>query len=267
VAAYFDLITDDARVFYGDSFHFGYFERGDETFEEAVNAHTDLVADMAHLDAASSTLDVGCGIGAPAMRIAHRHGCAVKGINISREQVRQGRRLVLEADLADRVTISEGDALRLAFDNDSFDAIVCIEVAGDICVTERKKQALVDELFRVLRPGGYVGFSDLVFTAAPTRREERTMKMLLYHDGAELISDWPALFRSAGFTIREQRDIMAETMPTWTHSLGIYERRAQEVDGRFGPRVAARTRRHLARIPDLMERYGAFVVMSVRKPA
>ena len=27
VGAYFDLITDDARLFYGDSFHLGYFPR------------------------------------------------------------------------------------------------------------------------------------------------------------------------------------------------------------------------------------------------
>src|SRR5919198_1864858 len=28
VGAYFDLITDDGRLFYGDSFHLGYFPRG-----------------------------------------------------------------------------------------------------------------------------------------------------------------------------------------------------------------------------------------------
>jgi hypothetical protein len=40
VAAYFDLITDDARLFYGDNFHVGYFRSGSETLAEALDAHT-----------------------------------------------------------------------------------------------------------------------------------------------------------------------------------------------------------------------------------
>ena len=36
----------------------------------------------------------------------------------------------------------------------SFDAIVCLEAAGDICVSEADKDRFVDGLHRVLRPGG-----------------------------------------------------------------------------------------------------------------
>ena len=46
VAAYFDLITDDGRLFYGDSFHLGYFRQGIESQSEALDAHTELVAEM-----------------------------------------------------------------------------------------------------------------------------------------------------------------------------------------------------------------------------
>ena len=35
VAAYFDLITDEGRLFYGDSFHLGYFRTGSETLAQA----------------------------------------------------------------------------------------------------------------------------------------------------------------------------------------------------------------------------------------
>src|SRR2546430_3227793 len=88
VAAYFDLITDEGRLFYGDSFHFGYFRSGAESLPEALDAHTDLVAEMARLGSGQRILDVGCGIAAPALRIAGRFGCDVTAINISREQVR-----------------------------------------------------------------------------------------------------------------------------------------------------------------------------------
>lgn len=85
VGAYFDLITDDGRLFYGDSFHFGYYPQGNETFPEALDAHTDFVARLARVAPGGEVLDLGCGIGAPAARIARINDCHVTGVNISRE--------------------------------------------------------------------------------------------------------------------------------------------------------------------------------------
>jgi hypothetical protein len=45
------LITDDGRLFYGDTFHLGYFPQGDESLGEALDAHTDLVAELARVKA------------------------------------------------------------------------------------------------------------------------------------------------------------------------------------------------------------------------
>ena len=73
-----------------------------------------------------------------------------------------------------RVTIIRGDARALNFTDASFDAVVCLEAAGDICVTERDKDRLVRDLHRVLRPGGHVGFSD--WPCAPAGRSRRTTR-------------------------------------------------------------------------------------------
>jgi len=267
VGAYFDLITDDGRMFYGDNFHFGYFRNGNENFEEALNNHTDIVAEMAHLDEANHVLDIGCGICAPAIRIAERHGCHITGVNISGEQVRQGRALVKEHGFSDRIDVIQGNALKLDLDDSSFDTILCIEVAGDICVKDDQKRQLINEMYRVLKPGGYIGFSDLVFTGVPSKDEERAMRMILYHEGAELVTNWPAFFEEGGFTIRKRTDIIKDTMKTWDHSLSVYETRALEVEQRYGRRIARRTMDHLRRIPEILRKYGSFVVMSIEKPS
>jgi hypothetical protein len=47
----------------------------------------------------------------------------------------------------------------------------------------------------VLRPGGQVGFSDLVFDRPPTAAEDRALRALLYDSARELLTDWP------GFTV------------------------------------------------------------------
>jgi O-methyltransferase StaMB len=267
VGAYFDLITDDGRLFYGDSFHLGYFPQGDESLRQALDAHTDLVAELARVKAAGRVLDVGCGIAAPALRIARRYGCRVTGVNISREQVRQGRELITARGLSGRVVIQRGDARALEFPDGSFDAIVCLEAAGDICVTEPDKGRLVDELFRVLRPGGHVGFSDLALRARPSPAEDRALRAVLYHSGAELVTDWPAIFASNGFQVVECRDIISETLPTWEHARAVYERRDGEVTRRYGRRLVDRTLVHLEQISRTLAAHGTFPVLCAHKPS
>jgi len=267
VGAYFDLVTDDGRMFYGDSFHFGFFHDGAATLEDALHAHTDMVARMARLGGVARVLDVGCGICAPAIRIAGTCSAHITGINISREQVRQAKELIDERRLADRIHVREGNALELDFEDESFDSLICLEVAGDICVTEAQKTRFVDEIRRVLKPGGHIGFSDLAFTGRPNSRDEKAMKMILYHEGRELITDWPALFRGRGFEIVEEHEMIEQTMPTWDHFIAVYEGRRGEVEARYGRRIAAQSIENLRRLPEILRRYGSFPVVSARKPA
>jgi cyclopropane fatty-acyl-phospholipid synthase-like methyltransferase len=265
VGAYFDLITDDARLFYGDNFHVGYFRSGSETLAEALDAHTDLVGEMARLQTGQRVLDVGCGIGAPALRIAERYGCRIIGVNISREQVRQGRRLIEERRMSQRVKIVRGDVRALDFPDGSFDAIVCLEAAGDICVTELDKDRLVRELHRVLRPGGHVGFSDLALRARPSQQEDHALRAVLYHSGAELVSDWPALFVRHGFTIVDRRDIVTDTIATWDRVRTVYEERRPEAVHRYGHRLARRIRAQIDLIPEILAKYATYPVLSALK--
>jgi cyclopropane fatty-acyl-phospholipid synthase-like methyltransferase len=267
VGAYFDLVTDDGRMFYGDNFHFGFYHEGAKNLDEALDAHTDMVARMAVLGAAERVLDIGCGICAPAIRIAGSCAGHITGINISREQVRQARLLVERSRLSERIHVREGNALDLDFEDESFCSLLCLEVAGDICVTEGQKSKFIDEAFRVLRPGGHIGFSDLAFTGRPCTREERAMKMILYHEGRELITDWPALFEKRGFEIVERHDMIDETMETWDHFIAVYEERRSEVEARYGKRIAAQSIENLKLLPSILQRYGSFPVLSARKPA
>ncbi len=267
VGAYFDLITDDGRLFYGDSFHLGYFPGGAESLDEALHAHTDLVARLARVDLAETVLDVGCGLAAPALRIARRYGCRVTGVNISREQVRQGNALIAEEGLSDHVSIERGDARALDFEDESFDAIMCLEAAGDICVTEADKQRLVAELFRLLRPGGRVGFSDLALRSGVTAHEDRELRAVLYHSAAELVTDWPALFDGQGFEIAESADIIEDTLPTWERVRAVYSLRDSEVVSRYGRRLANRTVAHLERIRNILAEHGTFPVLAAVKPS
>jgi cyclopropane fatty-acyl-phospholipid synthase-like methyltransferase len=266
VGAYFDLVTDDSRRFYGDNFHFGYFPNGDETLAEAHDAHTDLVAALAQLQAGQRVLDIGCGLGAPGVRMARLHGCKITGVNISREQVRQGREMIAEQGMSESVEIEYGDARKLPFADGTFDAIVCVEVAGDICVTEADKQTLIGGMFRVLRPGGLVGFSDLALRSPPPRADRRALRSVFYDNGSSLVTDWPAVFAEQGFIVSDYRCILEQTMPTWEHVRGIYTVREGELAKRYGRGIARRTCAQIERLPEILDRLGTFPVLAARKP-
>ena len=271
VAAYFDLITDDGRWFFGDSFHFGFFPGGWQTLAQALDAHTDLVCELAGIRPGMRVLDVGCGIGEPARRIASRIDCEIVGLNISREQVRQGRELIARAGLAARVDIRHGNVLHMPLPDAGFDAAICLEAGGDVCVRAADKPQLLAELARVLRPGGQVGFSDLVFDRLPTAAEDRALRALLYHSGRELLTDWPGLFAAAGFQLGTVRDIQAQTLPTWQHVQSVYRQHAEQLQARYGRRlgagIARRIDRQVDQVAAAIKRCGSYPALSATTPS
>jgi len=262
--AYFDLITPDYLRDMGGSFHLGLFGNGTKTLAEGLDALTDLVADLACVTRQSSVLDLGCGVGQPAIRIASRYRCRVTGINISAGQIRHGRELVAMAGLSARVDLRHGDALALDVRDESFDPVLCLETATNICVTPQPRDRLVGEIWRVLRPGGHAGFCDLVFTGTPTRAEDKAVPALLYHNASEAVADWPALFASHGFAVTGYRDLHRQTLATWDHVRGRLA--SGEACRRYGPAVGRIVLRQFDAMVPVIERLGAYPAFAARKP-
>jgi len=97
--------------------------------------------------------------------------------------------------LADRVRFVVGDAERLAADAASFDAIVC-ECA--YCTFPDKPQA-AREFFRVLKPGGQVGLSDLTRRGPLAPELETLLAWVACIADAQPVETYVALLGAAGF--------------------------------------------------------------------
>ena len=90
-------------------------------------------------------LDVGTGTGAGALLLAREFPQAsVRGVDISEEMIR-GAQSKVGLDPSGRVAFRVVDAARLPYDDDSFDL-----------VTHLNMPPFIDEVARVLRPGGHV---------------------------------------------------------------------------------------------------------------
>lgn len=89
-------------------------------------------------------LEIGCGTGCDLLQFA-KHGAAAVGIDVTPEHLRlAGRRIGRDAD------ILQAEAIDLPFSNGCFDFVYSHGVLHHIDEPRR----VVEEIFRVLRPGG-----------------------------------------------------------------------------------------------------------------
>jgi demethylmenaquinone methyltransferase/2-methoxy-6-polyprenyl-1,4-benzoquinol methylase len=95
----------------------------------------------------SRVLDVATGTGAVARELVTQKGCTVVGLDQSTEMLAEARRR-----LPDGVTLVEGTAERLPFDDASFDALTFTYLLRYVA----DPAATLQELARVVRPGGTI---------------------------------------------------------------------------------------------------------------
>lgn len=154
VRAYYDRMSTIYEAVWGPSFHFAYFESAMEP--STAMRRTELaIAQRGGFNASMTLLDVGCGIGGPAISIAEQVGASVVGIDLSPVNVATARDRARSAALA-RVRFEVADAMELPFPNESFSGVYSLESG---CHTPDKR-AFVAEAVRVLRAGGRLVFSD-----------------------------------------------------------------------------------------------------------
>ncbi|WP_285103071.1 class I SAM-dependent methyltransferase [Promicromonospora sp. MEB111] len=112
--------------------------------------------------AAGEVLEVAVGTGLNLGR--YPAGATLTGMDLSPAMLDRARRHA--AELGRAVDLRVGDAQRLEFDDASFDTVVC---TFGLCAVPDDRGA-VDEMVRVLRPGGLLLLADhVVSTSAPIR--------------------------------------------------------------------------------------------------
>jgi len=96
-------------------------------------------------------LDIGCGIGGPAMDMVRLHGADVVGVDLEAPLIERATADAVIAGLEDRCTFECVEPGPLPFADQSFDIVIS---AGAVTQTD-DKASLFGEGFRVLKPGGY----------------------------------------------------------------------------------------------------------------
>jgi SAM-dependent methyltransferase len=115
-------------------------------------------------------LDVGCGAGLLVVGAAgHLTTGRATGLDrwikgaTSRNQPKAVRANAQAQGVRDRIELCRGDVTGLPFPDDAFDVVVSNFVVHELS-TKAQRAAMVDEVVRVLKPGGRVALVDFVFT-------------------------------------------------------------------------------------------------------
>ena len=162
--AWFDRYADGQM-------HLGYWPEGheDQSFADAAKRLTELLIDKLQVDDVHRVLDVGCGVTAgPAIQLAEQTGCELEGVTLEDSAERIVPERAAAAGVDDRIRVHVGNATQLPFADEQFDRAWMIEMLIHVL----DKETVLQEVYRVLQPGGRIVIADFPTDATPTMDNE-----------------------------------------------------------------------------------------------
>jgi 27-O-demethylrifamycin SV methyltransferase len=233
-ADHYNRVTAAWGLLLGEELHYGVFEDPAEDLPVATGRLTSLMIEAAQLEAGLSVLDVGCGTGAPARRLAADHGVRVTGITTSEYGIESARGASVGVD---GVTFELRDGQDNGFPDESFDRSWALESSHLM----PDRAAFVAESARVLKPGGRMVLCDIIrlrdipFTEVRSRREEfAVLRQAFGAARMDSFDQYAALMTTNGLTVDEPIDLSEPTRPTFDAWLANLERHREDVRGVLG---------------------------------
>ncbi|HEY5738096.1 MAG TPA: class I SAM-dependent methyltransferase [Gammaproteobacteria bacterium] len=166
------------------------------------------LAAQLQLTAHSRVVDIGSGLGGAARTLAAEYGCHVTGIDLTPAYCEVAGVMSNWVGLAARTSFQLGDATRMPFAGQQFDAAISLHAAMNIAARDR----LYDEARRVLVPGSRFAVFDILqgeggeaLYPAPWAREPSISHLVTREAMQQLLS-------GAGFDILEIHDSTAESL-------------------------------------------------------
>ncbi|TDD63486.1 class I SAM-dependent methyltransferase [Kribbella antibiotica] len=243
----------------GGNIHVGYWDDDlDVPITEATDRLTDLVAGQLTLQSGQHLLDVGCGIGVPALRVAEAYDVRVTGVTVSAQQVATAAE---RAEGNDRVSFQFGDVLGLPFEDGSFDGAFAIESLLHIA----DQVAALTEIHRTVRPGGLLVIADQCQRQPFTGEDKALLDgMLDVYEIARINTpdEHRAFLAEAGWELLELTDISEQVRPSYGHASAAFRGIAAALEGPAAEQMTAAA--------ELMAAYGqhpqaGYVLITARR--
>ncbi|MEQ8603672.1 MAG: methyltransferase domain-containing protein [Marivibrio sp.] len=187
----------------------------------------DALIEAAGLGPQDRVLDIGCGVGGPLRRVAHRTGCRGVGLDLTPSRIDAARRLTAAVGLQDRLTFVEGDAVDSPLPDAQFTAVIGQEAWCHI----PDKAALLREAHRMLEPDGRIAFTDIVTRDDLRENVRARLREEMCLNALASRADYERYLAEAGFEPILVEDLSAAWTELLRVRLKMYEGLAERDDG------------------------------------
>ncbi len=221
------------RIWGGEDIHIGIFEDGDSI---AGASRRTIAAMASRIDRRSPrrVLDVGAGYGGPARFLARNRGLKVDCLNLSDVQNRRTVEMNAEQGLTETIRVVSGDFEAMPIAGASYGLVW----SQDALVHSADRRRVLEEMDRVLEPGGEVVMTDIM--ASPSCPPESLAPIL-----ARIQLDSLGSFDFYRRTARELGWREMATIDLSPHLSTHYQRVLEELEGRYDELVAVSDREYL----------------------
>ncbi|QLK86858.1 class I SAM-dependent methyltransferase [Staphylococcus sp. 17KM0847] len=160
---------------------------------------TDWLIHKGQFNAHKKVLEVACNMCTTSIDLVQTYGCHIEGIDLNKTALEKGEENIRAAGLADKIHLQQANAMKLPFEDNSFD-IVLNEAMLTMLPVKAKQQAL-QEYYRVLKPGGVLLTHDIVIEDATHEKEIIThlSQAINVNVSPQLKEKWHELYCNAGF--------------------------------------------------------------------
>ncbi|UGY93014.1 methyltransferase domain-containing protein [Streptomyces gobiensis] len=250
------------EIFMGQNLHIGYWDDADPD-TDPKDRLTDVLIEQVGLRPGQRLLDVGCGTGHPAVRLAAATGGEVTGITVSAEQVATGERLAAEAGLAGRVRFEQADAMELPYPDGSFDAVWACESV--MYLSDRMRS--LHEIARVLAPGGVFVLSDYTENEALTEEWRAVLSEGFTVESLPTAGQYPRMLRTAGFEVVRDYDATPHLRRSAARIERLVADNYDKVVEKGGREFAEEFKEMISRVGELERDHLGYSIITARRMA
>jgi ubiquinone/menaquinone biosynthesis C-methylase UbiE len=151
-------------------------------------------------------VDLCCGWGAPTRYLAERFDCNIIGLDLTQANIDAAKRFTSGTPLDSLITFMRGDARDIPLEPKEVDLIWSQD--GFCHIPNRS--LVFRECYRVLRPGGYLVFTDYLQGDFITEDELKAFSRAWTVIDLETIDTYPSLIMDAGFNLISVEEVGRE---------------------------------------------------------
>ena len=160
---------------------------------------TEWLFKQAEFTPQSRVLEIACNMATTSIDIAKRFNCHIIGIDMDKSALAKAKQNVIKNNVSQLVDIQQADASKLPFADNSFDVV--INEAMLTMYADKAKARLINEYFRVLKPGGKLLTHDIMLVNPENSQDVTAQIYNAINVNAQPMShdEWINLFSTIGF--------------------------------------------------------------------